>query len=248
MQIIPNYLSHQPHNSKHPATQAGSFSNLINNIATYHKKLITEIFRKFGVKIHGHVIRSKAQPNLTTVVDHQSPPVKNLVNQMLKKSDNVIAGALFKKIGQTYTNDIGSWHNGALAVKNILATQLGLNITGLNIVDGSGLSRLNKITPKQMMGILEFNFHNLALKKTMVPSLPIAGRDGTLKNRMHNISYQVKAKTGSMTGVISLAGYAWNKHKEPLAFVIIINSKTQSARASKSLIDKIATAVTQYHR
>src|SRR5690606_23914573 len=129
-----------------------------------------------------------------------SEPLQVLVNEMLKKSDNVIAGALFKKIGQKYSRQPGSWENGSLAVSRILSKTANVNTAGLRVLDGSGLSSDNLTTSSQLMQVLEFAFHHKVIGDYFVSSLPISGVDGTLKHRMHNITRRVRAKTGTISG------------------------------------------------
>jgi serine-type D-Ala-D-Ala carboxypeptidase/endopeptidase (penicillin-binding protein 4) len=167
---------------------------------------------------------------------------------MLKKSDNIIAGALFKKLGQLYSRQPGSWENGSLAVSQILAKNAGVNISGMRILDGSGLSPDNLATPQQMMQVLEFAFHHQATSEEFMSALPIAGIDGTLKHRMGNIARKIRAKTGTISGVVGLAGYAQSADKEALGFVIIINGSKGYGWRYKTLEDKIATALTRYKR
>jgi D-alanyl-D-alanine carboxypeptidase/D-alanyl-D-alanine-endopeptidase (penicillin-binding protein 4) len=221
--------------------------NSVDGVLTYNSKLITKICRELGVKVTGQVMYGKAPHSLITIAVHQSPPVKSLVMAMLKQSDNVIAGALFKKLGQVYTNKTGTWERGSIAVKQLLVSQVGVTVKGLQMIDGSGLSWFNKITPRQMMQILEFNYHNQRIKTTFLNSLSIAGRDGTLKNRLQNIATKVRAKTGSMYGVVSLAGYVWTKNHEPLAFVVIINNNGPKS-LYRDLIDRIVRLLAAYHR
>jgi serine-type D-Ala-D-Ala carboxypeptidase/endopeptidase (penicillin-binding protein 4) len=166
---------------------------------------------------------------------------------MMKKSDNIIAGALFKKLGQVYSKRPGSWENGGIAVEKILSTKIGVNTSGMRIIDGSGLSRYNQITPHQMMQVLDFAYHHNGTNYEFVSALPIAGVDGTLKHRMYNIARKVRAKTGTIHGVVSLAGYAASSNKEPIAFVIMINGRN-SGWSYKELEDKIVTLLTQYQR
>lgn len=222
-------------------------SYVIENVLAYNQSLVQNLFRRYGVHIHGQVTRGKAQNSLAPVADHQSKPLRLIVNEMMKKSDNVIAGALFKKLGQLYTQQIGSWENGAFAVQNILSHKIRINTSGMRIIDGSGLSRYNQITPTQMMQVLDFAYHHIGTNYEFISSLPIAGIDGTLKHRMYNIPRKVRAKTGSMQGVISLAGYASSYDKEPLAFVIMVNTRG-SKWEYKALEDKIATLLTEYQR
>lgn len=223
------------------------FSYVIENVLAYNQSLVKNLFKRYGVQIKGQVARGKAQSTLSPVVDHQSKPLRIIVTEMMKKSDNVIASAVFKKLGQLYTKQAGSWESGALAVQNILSRKIGINTAGMRIIDGSGLSRYNQITPAQMMQVLDFAYHHIGTNYEFIAALPIAGVDGTLKHRMYNISRKVRAKTGSMQGVISLAGYASSNNKEPLAFVIMVNTRG-SKWTYKELEDRIATLLTEYQR
>ncbi len=119
---------------------------------------------------------------------------------MLKRSDNVIAGALFKKLGQLYTNRPGSWENGSLAVSQILANQAGVKTSGMRLMDGSGLSINNLATPAQFMQVLQFAYSNPKTSEHFISALPITGVDGTLKRRMGNIPRRIRAKTGTISG------------------------------------------------
>jgi len=225
---------------------AWGVSYVVTDIPEYNRLLFQNLFQRFGVRIYGHLLLGSApSADLPIIATHQSKPLRSMINEMLKKSDNVIAGALFKKLGQLFTQQPGSWQNGSLAVTQILSQRTNLNPSGIRVVDGSGLSRDNRLTPAQMMQVLDYAFHHYGTSYEFISSLPISGIDGTLKYRMSNITRKVRAKTGSMKGVISLAGYAMNANKEPLAFVIMINGNGGGWQY-KELEDKIATVLTRY--
>lgn len=229
----------------------GTFAGLsyvVANIPEYNRALFKNIFAKLGIAVLGNVTFGSAGENLSLITQHASEPLKTLVNELLKKSDNIIAGAVFKKIGQLYTRTPGSWENGSWAVAQILAKNAKLNTAGLRILDGSGLSPYNLTTAAQMMQVLDFAFHHGDTSYEFISALPIAGVDGTLKHRMTNITRKVRAKTGTMSGIVSLAGYVINADKEPLAFVIIINGNKSQGWMFKALEDQIVTALTRYSR
>ncbi len=229
---------------------AWGISYVVENVLNYNLSLVKTLCKRYGVRVQGHVAPGRAYPSLSQVGDHRSQPLRVIVNDMMKKSDNVIAGALFKKLGQTYTQQPGSWENGGRAVERILSEKIGINTAGMHLIDGSGLSRYNQITPLQMMQVLDFAYHHIGTNYEFISALPIAGIDGTLKHRMYNIARKVRAKTGTMSdaGVVSLAGYAIGGNKEPIAFVIMVNGHRGSGWTYKELEDKIATLLTQYQR
>ncbi|MHB1221647.1 MAG: D-alanyl-D-alanine carboxypeptidase/D-alanyl-D-alanine endopeptidase [Gammaproteobacteria bacterium] len=223
-------------------------SYVVTDIPDYNKALFKSVLKQLQVNVYGSITSGTTPKTASMIGQHASKPLHELVNDMLKKSDNIIAGSLFKKIGQLYSRQPGSWENGRAAVSAILAKHAGVNTSGLKILDGSGLSPDNLATPAQMMQVLNFAYHHYGTSYEFISALPIAGVDGTLKHRMYNISRKVRAKTGTISGVVGLAGYAMGKDNEPLAFVIMINSGKGMGWKYKALEDKIATALTKYAR
>ncbi len=223
-------------------------STVVSDIMQYNKSMVHNLFSRYGIHVQGSIDAGEANRNLSTIAVHHSKPLHTLVNEMLKKSDNIIAGSLLKKMGEFYSKTPGSWENGGEAVKHILAKKAAVDASDLTIIDGSGLSRDNKVKPSQMMQVLDFAYHNYGTNYEFISALPIAGRDGTLKNRLHNVATKVRAKTGTMSGVVALAGYAISKDKEALAFVIIINGQNGMGWKYKEIEDRIVTALTNYSR
>lgn len=225
-------------------------SVIIPNVLKYNEAMLQSLLQRFNIQVNGTIDAKAAPANLTSLASHESKPLHALINEMLKKSDNIIAASLFKKIGQTYSKEPGSWSNGAAAVKAILAEKAGVSTSSMNLSDGSGLSRDNRVSPSQMMQVLDYAYHNEATNYEFISALPIAGVDGTLKNRLFNVRAKVRAKTGTMSkdGVVSLAGYAMSKDKEPIAFVIIVNGRHGNAWEYKETEDKIVTALANFSR
>ena len=225
-------------------------SSVITNVMQYDKLLLQDLFKRAGIRVHGDFAPGIATPGLPELAKHESRPLKKMVTQMLKMSDNIIAGSLFKKIGELFTHRPGTWESGGNAVGQILSKNANLDLWRISLIDGSGVSRYNQVTPNQMMQLLDFAFHNEATNREFISALPVAGIDGTLKHRMRNIAWRVRAKTGTMgdTGVVSLAGYAISADKEPFAIVIIINGRHGSVWQYREFEDKIMNYLTHYTR
>jgi len=244
---IRNAVRSHRHKQYHYApTPAGS--SVVTDIIDYDRRILQDLFHRLGVQIDGSIAAGAAPPELPALATHQSKPLTQLITTMLKKSDNIIAGSLFKKIGQIYTRRPGSWANGGTAVTEILSQQTSMDIMRMNVIDGSGLSRYNQVSPAQMMQVLDFAYHHNATNYELISALPIAGVDGTLKHRLQNIAWKVRAKTGTMSGVRSLAGFTVSADKEPLAFVIMVNGRSGASWRYKELEDKIVTLLTHYSR
>lgn len=231
-----------------PAGRAFGISYVVTDIPEYNRTLFKSLLIRTGIHVYGSVTFGSAPENLSLIGSHASKPLRLLINDMLKKSDNIIAGAIFKKLGQLYTHQPGSWENGGYAVSQILSKHAGMGTSKLRILDGSGLSPSNLTTPAQMMQVLNFAYHHYPTSYEFISSLPIAGVDGTLKYRMGNIARKVRAKTGTISGVVSLAGYVESADKEPLAFVIMINGNKGLGWRYKAMEDKILLLLTRYKR
>ncbi len=159
------------------------------------------------------------------IASHSSAPLPELLETMLLKSDNLIADSLFKQLGKSYFKTQGSFTNGAAAMQRIL-TNLGIDLSNANIVDGSGLSRYNLLNAKQLAAVLAL-IHQDSRFSPLITSLPQAGISGTLRYRMgYNkppLKQQIFAKTGSMQGVSNLAGFIRLPQHNDTLFVILEN-------------------------
>jgi D-alanyl-D-alanine carboxypeptidase/D-alanyl-D-alanine-endopeptidase (penicillin-binding protein 4) len=223
------------------------FGSVVTDVMQNDKNLLQNLFQYFGIHIDGYIIPGTASSKLAILATHHSKPLSQLITDMLKKSDNIIAGSLFKKIGQLYNRRPGTWENGGTAVAQILSQNADLDIWRMNLIDGSGLSRYNQVTPAQMLKVLDFAYHHNQTNYEFISALPIAGIDGTLKKRLRNVAWKARAKTGTLSGVRSLAGFAMSADKEPIAFVIMINGRGTTWKY-KELEDKIVTLLTHYTR
>ena len=155
---------------------------------------------------------------LVTLATVASAPLANLLRYILTESDNTAAELLLKELGYR-TRGRGSTAAGASAAHAVLAD----DIAGLVLpADGSGLSPQNRLSCRQTTDLLD----NSGPGGPLVSYLAIAGRTGTMENRYRNSSVAglVRAKTGSLNGVASLAGFATAPDGVPLTFAVILNS------------------------
>ncbi|QOT00115.1 D-alanyl-D-alanine carboxypeptidase/D-alanyl-D-alanine-endopeptidase [Brevibacterium sp. JNUCC-42] len=179
----------------------------------------------------------------TPLVTHYSRPLSEIILELNKDSDNFYAEMLTKTMGVVKKGE-GSWNAGTQAITEVLREA---KFPGkYQQVDGSGLSRLDLITPNQMMALLRY-VQKKEYRDAFEASLPIAGVDGTLKSRMKETkaANNLMAKTGSMGGVNSLSGYVLATNGDKLAFSIMINGIYKSKFATQ-LQDAIGTALANY--
>ena len=170
------------------------------------------------------------------IASHQSAPVGILINRFLKNSDNLYGEMLLRRAGATLTRDVpiapqsgasvSSEGVAAVAHRNIVGWLLQNKVPtqGLRFSDGSGLSRYDTATPLAIARLLGAA-QKLDGGELFYNALPVAGVDGTLKNRFQNSAAQgnLRAKTGTFSTVNCLSGYVTTRDGQRLAVSILTN-------------------------
>ena len=167
--------------------------------------------------------------------------VQKVLKQMMKESDNLNAEAMFTRLGIQASGNTHVSADESLEAVQALVRALGLNPDDYRFADGCGLSMYDYVSPELLVALLRYAYNHDNIFPHLFRSLPVAGVDGTLKNRMRKGSpaYQrVHAKTGSYTGINTLAGYLETNSKRYLAFAIMCQNqiKASEARALKDAI------------
>jgi len=199
---------------------------------------IKKILKEVQIGLNGNVVFNQTKSNdKKNLAKHKSQNLEKIVTTMLKESDNLIAESLFKKTGQMTFNEPGSWQNGHDAISYIL-TKEKLPFSDSQLQDGSGLSRYNLMSAKQIIYLLKQINNSKKHRETITKGLPLAGIDGTLAwvNSPALIG-QVHAKTGSMTGVYNMAGF-FSTLTSDYAFVILINGTPQKNKSYRKAAEK----------
>jgi D-alanyl-D-alanine carboxypeptidase/D-alanyl-D-alanine-endopeptidase (penicillin-binding protein 4) len=185
---------------------------------TAAKALDTQL-RKAGIRVAGKP-RTGLTPAAPTVLATQvSPTIAQIVAMTNTPSDNFLAESLLKAIGAAF-GGAGTTAAGATVVRSTVAT-LGAQP---RYVDGSGLSRRDWTSPHEVVNLITA-MDRSPLAVPFEASLPIAGRTGTLKNRMRHVTARGRchAKTGTLAGVSSLAGYCDALGGHRIAFAFLMN-------------------------
>lgn len=148
--------------------------------------------------------------------------VATVMRPMLKNSNNKCAESVFYQLAHNEGGRGASAKSGARAVARTLR-RAGLTAERYNVADGSGLSLYNYVSAEMEVKLLRYAYQKAEIFEALYPLLPVAGRDGTLRKRMKGTRAQgnVHAKTGTVTGVRSLAGYCTAANGHVLAFALI---------------------------
>ncbi|HVO73817.1 MAG TPA: D-alanyl-D-alanine carboxypeptidase/D-alanyl-D-alanine-endopeptidase, partial [Ignavibacteriaceae bacterium] len=225
----------------------------VNNPTQYFMVVLKEVLESRGIKVKGFpmdiddITQSLNYSKMQKLFTTYSTELREIIKVINKNSQNFFAEQLLKTIGLE-TKNFGSVTYGILAL-NDLFKEIGINPEDMNIADGSGLSRLNLVTPKQIVDLLNYEYQS----KNFIPffnSLPIAGMDGTLGDRMKNpvLTGKVRAKTGYLQSVRSLSGYAYTGDNEPVAFSIIVNNFNVPVKLAENLQDLVCLRIANFKR
>jgi len=225
----------------------------ISNPTLYFLTVFKEVLEKSGIVIRGKIGRLEdsgkniIQNNLVPIFNHTSVPLRLIIREMNKDSYNFYAEQIIKTIGLE-ESDLGTVDNGVKACKNIF-NNMGINSEGMVIADGSGLSRLNLVTPRQIINLLTYMYKHDEFEKYF-ESLPIAGIDGTLAERMKRTNAQnnVHAKPGYNEFVSSLSGYLKTVTGEQLVFSIIINNFLTQPALANYIQDNVCQRLINFNR
>ena len=222
----------------------------------YLGRLLRATWRQLGGTIGGAV--REATPDTATpstsrlLAEHASRVLPEILRDTNKHSDNVYARTLFLSLGSLEADPVlGSHPLPAVAAPGSTAARAELAIRdwlqrhnidaqGLVLENGSGLSRLERVTPSQLAGVLQAAQHSLWAPEFLT-SLPIAGIDGTLHQRLKDgpAALRARLKTGSLNGVTAIAGYVPDANGVPCIVVAMVNSGQAGNGAGRAILDAL---------
>ncbi|MET0645825.1 MAG: D-alanyl-D-alanine carboxypeptidase/D-alanyl-D-alanine-endopeptidase [Pyrinomonadaceae bacterium] len=201
------------------------------------------------VDAQGRVEKPLPVSSLIELAARKSPPLSVIAAQVLKPSQNLYAELLLRTLGKLSGSadpKLSSEDAGAQVVSKFL-TQAGIDPSGLVMIDGSGLSRADLVTADTTLQLLVYmNRHRFGSEFRL--ALPIAGVDGTLRNRMKGPPAQgnVRAKTGTLGTATSLSGYVYSASGERLAFALMINNPPRDTNPRTNFTDAIAVLLASF--
>jgi D-alanyl-D-alanine carboxypeptidase/D-alanyl-D-alanine-endopeptidase (penicillin-binding protein 4) len=200
--------------------------------------------RDKGVVVEATLMEGRKAPDAFCIVD-RFHTIDQILMRMMKESDNLYAEAMYYQIAASTGNRPATAKN-ARTVEKRLVQKLGLDPSRYRFADGSGLSLYNYVSAELEVRMLRYAYENDNIYNHLIQAMPVAGVDGTLKKRMRGAFTKgnVKAKTGTVTGVSSLAGYCTAANGHHLAFSII-NNGIMHTRNGRAFQDKVCTVMCQ---
>jgi len=192
-----------------------------------------------GISVAGRALTGVADDEAEPLATIESVPLQQILRFMDHESDNFTAELLLKQLGASLSYQ-GTTATGAAVVRQLLAEQQ-IPLAGVRIADGSGLSRLDRLTANAVVTMLRASWLDDDLREILLSSLPLAGRSGTLGTRMRGTAAagRVRAKTGTLNEASALSGYARRRY----AFSVIQNGSPVSTFWARKAQDRFAAVL-----
>jgi len=199
-----------------------------------------------GITVGGLVRTGEAASNSVRVTTWASPPLAQLIATMNGESNNHFAELLFRNASRT-GGSVGSAHIANESLRTFLTDRVRADPAAVYAADGSGLSTLDRVTPRSMVQLLGYTA-TAPWGEVLRSSLPLAGRTETLRRRMRSTAAQgnLRAKTGTTAEVTSLGGYVTAKGGEELAFSFIYNGR--DLWRARAAIDAMGVSLASFSR
>lgn len=216
---------------------------LISRKDVFVDRFVGEL-REAGIVVDAFT-SSGVKPDDAYCVARRFHTIDQILMQMLKQSDNLYAESMFYQLAAATGNRRATAHDAANVIGRLIA-KVGLDPSRYSIADGSGLSLYNYLSAELEVRLLRYAFANNNIYLHLHPALPEAGNDGTLRRRMSGpfTKGNVYAKTGTVRGVSSLAGYCTAANGHRLAFSIICNGLLHT-RNGRNFQDRVCTILCQ---
>jgi D-alanyl-D-alanine carboxypeptidase/D-alanyl-D-alanine-endopeptidase (penicillin-binding protein 4) len=194
------------------------------------------------------VVRGAAPDGAQQLAELKSPPLSHIVDAMLTESDNVIAESMLRLTA--VKQGLPATFEGGTQARKAVLDEAGIDTAGYGLIDGSGLSRLNLLTPDLLTSLLAKAVGNDHPQlRTLLAGLPVASYSGTLADRFGGQPATagvgvVRAKTGTLSGVSSLAGMTVTVEGRILTFAAVANGVPSSGgKAAEAALDEIAATL-----
>ncbi len=201
-----------------------------------------------GIPVAGGVERGRVGNAAEPLHIFKGKPLLDVVRLFMKYSNNGIAEALVKNLGVQAGAGVGSWASGMPELRRRLLAH-GVPAGSFSLVDGSGLSYENKVSPRALVAALRAGRSAFRFAPEFAAAFPIAARDGTLEERAEGARDRVRAKTGLLNNVTGLSGFATmsfgDGEPEVVVFSVIANATRHGDEAAMDALDQFATLLTE---
>jgi D-alanyl-D-alanine carboxypeptidase/D-alanyl-D-alanine-endopeptidase (penicillin-binding protein 4) len=200
-----------------------------------------------GITVAGQTRLGETSDTATVVASLPSPPLARLLSVMNRESVNHYAELIFRNAARSSNGGAGTVESGNSLLQHFMTEKVGAAPGSIYAADGSGLSVLDRVTPRTLIQLLDYA-HRAPWSDVFHTSLPVAGESELLRHRMRLTPAQgnLHAKTGTTNTVISLGGYVTAESGEVLAFAFLYNGSDLSK--AKETIDAMGATLASWVR
>jgi serine-type D-Ala-D-Ala carboxypeptidase/endopeptidase (penicillin-binding protein 4) len=222
----------------------------ITDPTRYTLSVFKEYLTRAGIQVVGNAFQRGTVPKGAKIlVNHKSEPLALALRGLNKFSNNFVAEQILKTLGADKFGHPGTTEKGLRIISQYMRS-LGFSLDQYRIVDGSGLSKQNRLTPHQIVNVLEHVHDDLSIYPEFISALGVMGVDGNVRKRMNGVeeSQKARVKTGTLNSVSTLSGFFQSGDGERFAFSILMNGlKCQNWKAL-SIQDKIVREGLKFNR
>ncbi len=221
----------------------------ITDPTQYTLSTLKKYLEYVGIKFQGELEQGMVPETAKELLTHESEPLTLALRGLNKFSNNFVAEQIIKTIGAEKYGPPGTTQKGLKALQEYLM-QLGYHSDQYNVLDGSGLSRQNRLSPQLIIDVLRNVKNDMEVYPEFVSALGVMGVDGNVKNRMRGVKSpgRARVKTGTLNYVSALSGYFQSKDGETFAFSILMNDLRCSNGRIKKIQDQIIREGLRFQR
>lgn len=184
-----------------------------------------QALKKFGITSPEDALQKPAPPNAELLYESLSTPLGEIIRESNKNSNNFVTEQILKTMGARSSGQAGTTPLGIAVLKKNLE-KIGIPPEEIQLENGSGLSRNNRLSVKTLMQVLATAYQDPYLQGDFLSSLSVLGVDGTLKDKFFDkgLEWRFRGKTGTLSGVTSLSGFVFPQSGGgPIALAFIAN-------------------------
>lgn len=205
----------------------------VNDAERAAQRYLRALLKQKGINLKGRILVGQPAGEYPHhIVTHQSEPLPVLLRRVLEKSDNIYADSILKTLGKELSGGAGSYYTGTQAIRQVMAEQ-NVMLSRSRLVDGSGLSRYNSLSAEDMVDMLSAGWQ---FWEDKAPWL----------SERETPEYWLK--TGYMSGVNNMAGYAFPDQGEPLIFAVILNGLKADQQADAEAVAMFHENIRAFHK
>lgn len=216
----------------------------IENPSAYFAHVFKDFLLNRGIQVEGKLKKGKAKASLKELASSESRPLSIIIKDLFTFSNNLVAENIVRTIGSKSESSNNSLQEGLKIISDYAIQKAKMNKTEFFINSGSGLSRENQISASALNKVMFAALKDFTIAPEFVSAFCVSGVTGTIKSRFKKqLKEKIRAKTGSLDGVASLAGL-YDGKKEKYIFTIFVNSA--SADELRGIVDAIINAMGEY--